>query len=1176
MTERHFAPVSKPTPTGTHRVSFAVAVRYRIERELGVGGMATVYLARDLKQDRDVALKILWPEVAEAIGADLFVREMRLVAELQHPNILPVWDHGTAYASLFYAMPYVQGETLRARLARDRQLDVAEAIRILTAVSAALQYAHERGIPHRDVKPESIVLSDNNVLVADWGLALAVSQAGSSRMRELGMSLGMTHYLSPEQATGEHEVTGRSDIFALGCVAYEMLLGVPPFTGATPHAIAAQVITEHPTAPSLLRPSVPPHVDAAIRTAIAKLPSDRFANANDFAKALANPGYVAMVTPAVVATVRATAGAGMPAVTLDEPAAAKAPSRPSPRPSVGLTTASIARASAAVLARASEALLARAEGRKSDPAAAKADATRRSDPHVISPMPTVEVPTVEVPTVAAPPTPPALVAPPSLAPPTIAPPPPAPPIAAPLAPIDAEEPPLLRVTARTMRPPRPVTPARGATAPLGAPPVTPPEPPKRPTPRASTPLDGLPLISIDDDEPNAPAVPVPGPTATASPVPVEAASPEPVATAATPAAAEPTTPPAPASEPIPDALRSPIPGLRAASVTPMELPLTAGATPTRVTAYGNIYTLEMPGARQRPRWKATAFVAAAAVVLVVGTAAVSLLKREAAPSERLVPLPLAFPDTLFVTQAELSNDGARLAFATESENVYTRRLDETGAHVLRRHAIDPFWAPDGNSIGFTSTDGERRQVFVMLASGGTPRALADSAFHGAWGDDQFVYFVNASGGLSRVAASGGNAQALLATNDSIGDIRRIVVLPGSQTLVFSHYRGSGDVGALSAMDIASRKRTLLVRDADRLGLAEPRTLLFARAGALMAAALTEDGSALAGRPVVVHLANSNGFTFFAQRAGTLVYQAAPVNARGVPVLRPRRGAERPLRGIPDSVQLSYPYVSPDGSVIAFTGTKFGSSDRDVWVYKMPSGPLTQIAGEARERAGPFTKDGTKLMFSSDQSGRDALYLRRWDGTGPVESALETTGGDAKIASWMPDGRHFVFGLWRSRAEGGDLGMGLIGSRDSTHMIVETPYHEWSPAVSPDGKWLAYRSNESGSVLVYVKSLESGKRTQVGRVSGYSPIWAQGGRELFFENDGGDTLYVARLNPAAGMQVEGTRPVFPILPGHGYAVMPGDSVFVTFAAAGKDEPVTPPMVVLNFGRAVERRLRDAKR
>ena len=299
-------------------------------------------------------------------------------------------------------------------------------------------------------------------------------------------------------------------------------------------------------------------------------------------------------------------------------------------------------------------------------------------------------------------------------------------------------------------------------------------------------------------------------------------------------------------------------------------------------------------------------------------------------------------------------------------------------------------------------------------------------------------------------------------------------------------------------------------------------------------------------------------------------------ARGVPVLRARRGPERPLRGIPDSVLLSYPYVSPDGSVIAFTGTRFGSSDRDVWVYKMPAGPLTQLPAEGRERAGPFTKDGTKLLFSSDKSGRDALYLRRWDGTGPVELALESSGGDAKIASWLPDGRHFVFGLWRSRAEGGDLGMGLIGSPDSTHLLVETPYHEWSPAVSPSGQWLAYRSNESGNVLVYLRSLTSGKVSRVSRASGYSPVWAQSGRELFFENDGGDTLYVARLNLGAGVTVEGTGPMFPLLPGHGYAVMPGDSVFVTFTALGRDEPLPAPMVVVNFGPEVARLVAKGKR
>ncbi len=273
------------------RLTAALTDRYRIERELGAGGMATVYLAEDVKHDRRVAVKVLRPELAAIIGAERFLSEIKTTANLQHPHILPLHDSGEADSFLFYVMPYVEGETVRDRISREKQLPVADAVRITTEVAAALDYAHRHGVIHRDIKPENILLHDGSALVADFGIALAASKAGGTRMTETGMSLGTPHYMSPEQAMGEREITATSDVYALGCVLYEMLTGDPPFTGSTAQAIVARVVTEHPRSMTSQRHTIPGHVEAAVLTALEKLPADRFATAAEFAAALGNPAY---------------------------------------------------------------------------------------------------------------------------------------------------------------------------------------------------------------------------------------------------------------------------------------------------------------------------------------------------------------------------------------------------------------------------------------------------------------------------------------------------------------------------------------------------------------------------------------------------------------------------------------------------------------------------------------------------------------------------------------------------------------------------------------------------------------------------------------------------------------------------------------------------------------------
>jgi len=275
------------------RLTTALTDRYRIERELGAGGMATVYLARDLKHDREVAVKVLRPELAAVIGAERFLSEIKTTANLQHPHILPLFDSGAADSFLFYVMPFIEGESLRERLTREKQLPIADAVRIATEIAGALDYAHRHNVIHRDIKPENILLHDGRALVADFGIALAASKAGGSRMTETGMSLGTPTYMSPEQAMGEREITARSDVYALGCVLYEMLTGDPPFTGSTAQAIVARVLTETPRPITAQRRTIPPHVESAVLTALEKLPADRFASAAQFAQALGDPSFAA-------------------------------------------------------------------------------------------------------------------------------------------------------------------------------------------------------------------------------------------------------------------------------------------------------------------------------------------------------------------------------------------------------------------------------------------------------------------------------------------------------------------------------------------------------------------------------------------------------------------------------------------------------------------------------------------------------------------------------------------------------------------------------------------------------------------------------------------------------------------------------------------------------------------
>ncbi len=276
------------------RLNTAMLDRYHIERELGVGGMATVYLAEDLKHHRKVAVKVLKPELASALGAERFLREIEIAANLTHPHILPVHDSGEADGLLYFVMPYVKGESLRERLDRERQLPLDDAIRIAREVAGALDLAHRQGVIHRDIKPANILFEEGHAVVADFGIAKAVAATGQERLTQTGLSVGTPQYMSPEQATGE-PTDARSDIYSLGAVLYEMLTGEPPYTGPTTHAIVAKLITERPIRPGVLRETVPERVDQAVMKTLARSPADRFATAGELADALAG---VAEVDPA--------------------------------------------------------------------------------------------------------------------------------------------------------------------------------------------------------------------------------------------------------------------------------------------------------------------------------------------------------------------------------------------------------------------------------------------------------------------------------------------------------------------------------------------------------------------------------------------------------------------------------------------------------------------------------------------------------------------------------------------------------------------------------------------------------------------------------------------------------------------------------------------------------------
>ncbi|HVF41007.1 MAG TPA: protein kinase [Gemmatimonadaceae bacterium] len=282
----------------TDRLRAALSDRYQIQHELGAGGMATVYLARDIKHNREVAMKVMRPDVSAAIGTDRFLSEVRIAAQLDHPNILTLIDSGEADGILYYVLPYVRGESLRAKLNRERQLELSEAVSITQQIGRALDYAHAKGVIHRDIKPENVLLHEGVAVLADFGIALAVKEAGGARLTGTGMSIGTPQYMSPEQATGDRGLDRRSDVYSLGAVFYEMVAGEPPVNGPTAQAIIAKLLVEKPVKLRVVRPAVTPAMEQATDRALGKVPADRFNSAGEFARALSAPLVAASATTA--------------------------------------------------------------------------------------------------------------------------------------------------------------------------------------------------------------------------------------------------------------------------------------------------------------------------------------------------------------------------------------------------------------------------------------------------------------------------------------------------------------------------------------------------------------------------------------------------------------------------------------------------------------------------------------------------------------------------------------------------------------------------------------------------------------------------------------------------------------------------------------------------------------
>ena len=580
-------------------------------------------------------------------------------------------------------------------------------------------------------------------------------------------------------------------------------------------------------------------------------------------------------------------------------------------------------------------------------------------------------------------------------------------------------------------------------------------------------------------------------------------------------------------------------------------------------------------------WKPIGIAALGLAVLAIVVGVAGWL-RSPGEAETLVvrfeiPLDEALGEPRF---GAVSPDGSNIVLSLgefRRARLYLRSLGDVSARAVvpdQASADWPFFSSDGRRVGFVTDDGELQ---VVPLDGGPGRTLADSViFASGWGDDGYVYFSQGPGRpkLARVQQSGGATEILLAS-DSVGMVAPHP-LPGGRALLFATFTNPEATPRVSIMDLRSGEWRSLTEGGPVVVYAPTGHLLFSRDRFLMAAPFDLGDLQLTGEPVPVAEVPRGEFGWFALGGNTLVYQGLPGGSGNEPVLVDRAGIRRKLENVPDAHVFGYPAASPDGRKIALRVNPLGSDENamDVWIYELPTGPLTRLTFEGRDDDPSWTPDGRRVLFNSDRKGTGALYWKPWDGSGPAEMVLDREGRLWR-SSWLPDGRRFVF--YEADSDGGeDVGLAMIGEPDSTRMLLTGRYNESWPVVSPDGRWLAYESNESGRDEVYVRPLAgAGTRRQISRRGGTSPEWAYSGRELFFLTE--DSLYSARIEAGEDIRVGGVQALFATpCCGGGYDVLPGDSLFVMFQNAGMGESDQPVIVVHNFLAELEERMSAAGR
>jgi len=535
----------------------------------------------------------------------------------------------------------------------------------------------------------------------------------------------------------------------------------------------------------------------------------------------------------------------------------------------------------------------------------------------------------------------------------------------------------------------------------------------------------------------------------------------------------------------------------------------------------------------------------------------------------------------------VSPDGGTIVWnpidvSTRSASLWIRRLgdfDLTPLPVSSSAPVLGSFSPAGDEMAFVA-HGPSWEGFgsgtlqIVPVAGGPARSLADSVDTAtSWGSDGYVYFTR-DGRLKRILARGGPIEDLTPrSSDSTaqpGPLQFPTALPGGRGVLAWSTRGS-----IGVLDLRSRAWRTLVRGGLVKGYVAPGYLLYNDGSSLMAAPFNLDHLTLGGTPTpILDMAEGN-FTFFAVGGGTLVYQVG-IRERTL-ALRRRDGVTRLLPNLPKGQWFQDPAFSPDGRKLAVSswpaGTDPGGEPSEIWVYELPAGPLTRLTFvDGPDFAPTWTPDGSRVLYSSGRGGnKDALYLQAWDGNGAAERVLQRV-EDVYRTSWLPDGDHFAFEKSKEVFGPRDIQLSSLSAPDSVRPLVVGPFDERWPAVSPDGRWLAYQSDESGRSEIYVRPLEGrAARRQISRQGGERPAWGSSGREIFFKNQ--DTLYAARLDGREDVVVRDIQPLFKMsVPGSDFAVAPGDSLFLVIEPTSGSNVMRPVVAVLNFDRELEARFK----